>query len=62
MSNADLKQIEQQIESLRKRLHKQVEEENGKLTDPNVLPISKDLDQLIMDYLRSTSRRKREDK
>jgi hypothetical protein len=57
LSKVDLKQIEQQIESFRKRLHEQVDTENGRLTESTVLPISKDLDELIVDYLKSTRRK-----
>lgn len=45
-----LKSIEKQLEIVRKKLYQSVKGEPSRLLDPSVLPISRELDQLIIRY------------
>ncbi len=45
-----LKSVEEQLERVRKKLYQSVAGEPSRLLDPNVLPLSRELDQLIIRY------------
>ncbi|WP_169818247.1 aspartyl-phosphate phosphatase Spo0E family protein [Shimazuella kribbensis] len=45
-----LKRLEKELERVRKKLHQSVRGEPSRLLDPTVLPISRELDLLIVQY------------
>jgi hypothetical protein len=45
-----LKRLEEELEQVRKKLHQSVKGEPSRLLDPTVLPISRELDLLIVQY------------
>jgi hypothetical protein len=45
-----LKSLEEELERVRKKLHQSVKGEPSRLLDPTVLPISRELDLLIVRY------------
>jgi hypothetical protein len=45
-----LKSLEEELERVRKKLHQSVKGEPSRLLDPTVLPISRELDLLIVQY------------
>lgn len=45
-----LKIVEKQLEQVRKKLYQSVAGEPSRMLDPNVLPISQELDRLIVRY------------
>jgi hypothetical protein len=47
-----LKSVEEQLERVRRKLYQSVKGEPSRLLDPSVLPISRELDQLILRYQR----------
>lgn len=45
-----LNRLEKELERVRKKLHQSVKGEPSRLLDPTVLPISRELDLLIVEY------------
>lgn len=53
MDTSHLKKLKARVECLREELHRRVDSDQKKLSDPSILPLSKELDALIIDYMRA---------
>lgn len=52
MDRPYLKELETKVECLRAQIHKQVGSDDKKLSDPLILSLSKELDGLIVEYMK----------
>jgi hypothetical protein len=52
MERTRLRRIEKEMERLRTKLHRSVNGEASRLSDSWILPVSQQLDQLILEYYR----------
>ncbi|WP_054949858.1 aspartyl-phosphate phosphatase Spo0E family protein [Numidum massiliense] len=55
MKRVHLKKLEAEVERLRKELMHKVSGDYTKLADPAILPLSKQLDGLITEYMKETT-------
>lgn len=62
MDESYLQELDVKVERLRAELYKKIDNDENKLSDSSILPLSKELDGLIIDYMRVKNNRKHDPK
>lgn len=60
MNGSKLKELEAKVERLRTEIQHKVGSDDKKLSDPSILPLSKELDTLIVAYMKEKLKTKHE--
>lgn len=58
MSRSNLKELEAKLEYLRSKIQWKVGNDDKRLRDPEILPLSRELDELIVAYMKEKIRTK----
>lgn len=59
MDGSKLKEMEAKVERLRAELYRKIGDNEEKLSDSSILPLSNELDALIVDYMRARNKHQR---